>query len=78
MDAATLPAPVLTPALITALFSTDDTVIVQDTKTGAVTYRKLTAAQADSARWIVLATRDSIVSAAAEALTAQLATEWAL
>lgn len=72
-----LPTPVITAELINAVFATEGTCIAQDTKTGDVTFRRLTDI-ADKPRWIVVRTRDDILATAAAAVTAAVAQEWAL
>jgi hypothetical protein len=72
-----LPAPQISAELINAVFATEGTCIAQDTKTGDVTFRRLTDI-ADKPRWIVVRTRDDILATAAAAVTAAVAQEWAL
>lgn len=72
-----LPEPTITPELVNAVFATEGTCIAQDTKSGQVTFRRLTDI-ADKPRWIVVRTRDEILAAAAAALTEAVRAEWAL
>jgi hypothetical protein len=72
-----LPAPQISAELINAVFATEGTCIAQDTKTGDVTFRRLTDI-ADKPRWIVVRTRDDILATAAAAVTAAVAQEWAV
>jgi hypothetical protein len=69
--------PTVTPELVNAVFATEGTCIAQDTKTGQITFRRLTDI-ADKPRWIVWRTREEILAAAAAAVTAAIRSELAL
>ena len=77
MDANTIAATAVPAELITALFSTDGTVIVDDLKTGELKLKPLARIQ-DSPRFVVQWTREQVVAAAVAALTTELALERAL
>lgn len=72
-DALELIIPRATTELVTELFSTDRTVIVEDAHTGELSIRPFSKV-ADNPRWIVH-TREQIAAAAAAALTATITAE---